>query len=53
VLMDQTRPLKLPEALLNQMGAMTGQWHVDPKAPGWINKVEHMLTGRKDEGDQK
>ena len=53
VLMDQTRPLKLPESLLNQMGAMTGQWHVDPKAPGWINKVEHMLTGRKDEGDQK
>jgi hypothetical protein len=53
VLMDQTRPLKLPEALLNQMGAMTGQWHVDPKAPGWINKVEHMLTGRKDQGEQK
>jgi hypothetical protein len=48
VLLDQTRPLKLPPALLNQMTAMTGHWHVDPKAPRWMNKVEHYFTGRKD-----
>jgi hypothetical protein len=47
VLMDQTRPLKLPQTLLNQMGAMTRHWHIDPKAPAWLNKVEHYLTGRK------
>jgi hypothetical protein len=49
VLMDQTRPLKLPDALLHQMSAMTGGWHIDPKAPNWLNKIEHRLTGRKPE----
>jgi hypothetical protein len=49
VLMDQTRPLKLPDTLLNQMGVMTSGWHVDPKAPNWLNKIEHRLTGRKPE----
>jgi len=47
VLMDQTRPLKLPETLLNQMTAMTCDWHQDPKAPAWVNKLEQRLTGRK------
>jgi hypothetical protein len=47
VLMDQTRPLKLPDTLLHQMTSMTCDWHVDPKAPGWLNKIEHRLTGRK------
>jgi hypothetical protein len=47
VLLDQTRPLKLPPALLNQMTDMTGHWHVDPKAPRWMNKLEHFFTKRK------
>jgi hypothetical protein len=46
VLMDQTRPLKLPDTLLHQMASMTGHWHVDPKAPGWMNRIEQRLTGR-------
>jgi hypothetical protein len=46
VLMDQTRPLKLPDTLLNQMASMTCGWHRDPKAPAWVNKLEHRLTGR-------
>ena len=46
VLMDQTRPLKLPEALLNQVGQVTCAWQDDPKAPGWINALEKRLTGR-------
>ena len=46
VLMDQTRPLKLPEALLNQVGQVTCAWQDDPKAPGWINALERRLSGR-------
>jgi hypothetical protein len=46
VLMDQTRPLKLPASLLHQMASMTGHWHIDPKAPKWMNKLEQRLTGR-------
>ncbi|MBZ2209668.1 oxygenase MpaB family protein [Massilia soli] len=46
VLMDQTRPLKLPEALLNQVGQVTTSWQDDPKAPGWMNALERRLTGR-------
>ena len=46
VLMDQTRPLKLPPRLLNQVAGMTEGWKDDPKAPAWINNLEHRLTGR-------
>jgi hypothetical protein len=49
VLMDQTRPLKLPPALLNQVDTMTSGWKVDPKAPGWVNKLEQRLTGRAEQ----
>ncbi|HEY0062092.1 MAG TPA: oxygenase MpaB family protein [Telluria sp.] len=55
VLMNQTRPLKLPPALLGQVNTMTGSWHVDPHAPKWINKLEQRLTGRgpQDGGEGK
>ena len=46
VLMDQTRPLKLPPALLNQVGSVLDAWQADPKAPGWMNALERRLTGR-------
>ena len=46
LLMDQTRPLKLPTALLNQVSSATDSWHDDPKAPGWVNQLEARLTGR-------
>lgn len=46
VLMDQTRPLKLPPGLLNQVATMTDGWQVDPKAPKWVNSLEQRLTGR-------
>lgn len=48
VLMDQTRPLKLPPQLLNGVNAMTSTWQADPKAPGWMNALEKRLTGRKE-----
>jgi len=47
LLMDQTRPLKLPTELLNQVDTATRGWHDDPKAPGWVNWLEQRLTGRR------
>ena len=45
-LMDQTRPLKLPTHLLGQIEATVGAWDDDPKAPGWLNRVEDRITVR-------
>ena len=44
VLLDQTRPLKLPQHLLNQVTSAMGNWGDDAKAPGWLNRVEDRLT---------
>ena len=44
VLLDQTRPLKLPLHLLNQVRQAMGQWSEDAKAPKWLNGVEDRLT---------
>jgi hypothetical protein len=44
VLMDQTRPLKLPSALLGQVQDAMREWHTDPKAPRWMNKIEQRFT---------
>ncbi|HEX7440646.1 MAG TPA: oxygenase MpaB family protein, partial [Caldimonas sp.] len=44
VLMDQTRPLSLPDHLLGQIGSMTAGWGDDPKAPHWMNRLEDRLT---------
>lgn len=42
-LMDQTRPLKLPDALLRQVGATVDDWDLDPQAPGWMNAIERRF----------
>jgi hypothetical protein len=47
LLMDQTRPLKLPDTLLNQVDTTTRSWKDDPKAPGWVNWIEQRMTGRR------
>lgn len=44
VLMSQTRPLRLPEALLNQVDAVVNGWSDDPLAPAWLNRLEDRLT---------
>jgi hypothetical protein len=44
VLLDQTRPLKLPAHLLNRIDIMMGLWGDDAKAPRWINALEDRLT---------
>lgn len=49
-LMDQARPLRLPPALLNQVDDATDAWCHDPKAPGWMNRIEARLAGRPRSG---
>jgi ER-bound oxygenase mpaB/B'/Rubber oxygenase, catalytic domain len=44
ILLDQTRPLKLPDHLITQVGASMGQWSDDALAPGWLNRLEDKLT---------
>jgi hypothetical protein len=46
ILMDQTRPLRLPDALLHQVNAAMHTWHTDRQAPRWMNKLEARLAGR-------
>jgi hypothetical protein len=46
LLMDETRPLKLPDALLGQVNDAVQTWGTDRKAPRWMNAVEHRFTGR-------
>ncbi len=44
VLMGQTRPLQLPDQLLGQMDDAMARWSDDPRAPGWLNRLEDRLT---------
>jgi hypothetical protein len=44
--MDLTRPLKLPQNVLMGMGSMMDQWAHDPKAPGWMNKLEARCSAK-------
>lgn len=44
LLMDQTRPLKLPNHLLNQVHAAIDQWSHDNANPGWVNRLEDRFT---------
>jgi hypothetical protein len=46
LLMDETRPLKLPDALLGEVGVAVDAWHNDAKAPRWVNALERRFTGR-------
>jgi hypothetical protein len=45
-LMDQTRPLNLPPALLEQASEAAEAWRHDPRAPRWMNRLEARLAGR-------
>jgi ER-bound oxygenase mpaB/B'/Rubber oxygenase, catalytic domain len=44
LMMDQTRPLKLPQHLLNRVSDMVESWSDDKKAPAWLNSVEDRIT---------
>ncbi|AMO23072.1 hypothetical protein GCM10027034_44910 [Ramlibacter solisilvae] len=43
-LLDQTRPLALPDSLLEPMHRTVAQWHHDHHAPGWVNRLEKRIT---------
>ncbi|TFZ02039.1 carotenoid biosynthesis protein [Ramlibacter humi] len=43
-LLDQTRPLGLPEELLNPMKHTVSGWHQDARSPRWVNRLETRLT---------
>ena len=45
VLMDQTRPLKLPPGLIGPVADMMQSWHSDAQAPDWVNALEKRFTG--------
>ncbi len=44
LLMEQTRPLNLPDHLLNQTDDAISSWSVDPKAPKWLKHIEKKFT---------
>lgn len=44
LLMDQTRPLNLPSALLPQFGRAVAGWREDSRAPRWVRALEGRLT---------
>jgi len=45
MLMDETRPLRLPEHVKGHAQSVMARWHRDdPKAPGWVNALERRLT---------
>lgn len=43
-LMDQTRPLALPQRVLQPMAEVVAGWGHDRHAPGWVNALEDRLT---------
>jgi hypothetical protein len=43
-LLDQTRPLGLPDELLQPMHRTVAGWHHDPQAPRWVSRLEERLT---------
>lgn len=45
-LLDQTRPLGLPDELLGPLQRTVAGWHHDPRAPRWVNRLEDRMTTR-------
>jgi hypothetical protein len=45
-LLDQTRPLALPEALLGPLQRTIAGWGHDPRAPAWLNRLEDRFTAQ-------
>jgi hypothetical protein len=43
-LLDQTRPLGLPDQVLDPIRTTVAAWHDEPRAPAWLNRVEDRWT---------
>ncbi|MEP6791604.1 MAG: oxygenase MpaB family protein [Ramlibacter sp.] len=46
ILLDQTRPLALPDELLAPLSSTVAGWHHDRRAPAWVNRLEDLMTTR-------
>ena len=46
LLMDQTRPLRLPAGLMDELHGTVAAWGVDRQAPAWVNALEDRFTTR-------
>lgn len=46
LLMDETRPLKLPARLLDDVSHAVRGWHTDSDAPRWMRAIERRFTRR-------
>ena len=44
LLLDQTRPLNLPDELLAPMRGTVAGWEHDAHAPAWVNRLEDRMT---------
>ncbi len=44
LLLDQTRPLRLPDRLLDQIEGQVSDWSDDRRAPKWMNRLEDRFT---------
>ncbi len=44
LMMDQTKPLKLPQHVRNRVDLMMSQWGSDAHAPQWMNNLEDSMT---------
>lgn len=44
LLISQTRPLRLPDNVQNQMHSVLANWGDDTAAPAWVNYVEDCMT---------
>jgi ER-bound oxygenase mpaB/B'/Rubber oxygenase, catalytic domain len=44
LLLSQTRPLALPDDVLEDLRHTVAQWSDDPKAPPWLNQLEDRWT---------
>ncbi|MBX3586989.1 MAG: DUF2236 domain-containing protein [Ramlibacter sp.] len=45
-LLDQTRPLGLPQQVLNPLRDAVAGWHHEPRSPDWLNRLEDAWTTR-------
>ena len=52
LMMDQTRPLRVPEHLSSDMDVMLNRWGRDRLAPAWLNKFEGLLTTKNGWGSE-
>ena len=46
LLLDQTRPLRLPPRLIGAIADTVGGWSEDRRAPAWLNALEDRWTTR-------